>query len=161
VRIETYDEKQGIARATITEVRDPIERGFEVTDVPSRLAQVPAKTNERKIVAHVIASNRPLGILAQGQLVFIDAGSKQGVQVGNRFVVVHQGDVWRQNLTLREDLSGAERPDPHPVDDEEYPWEVVAEARVLYVRPQSCTAILTGSVRQVEPGNRVEMREGY
>ena len=48
--------------------------------------------------------------------------------------VVRRGDDWRQHLTLREDLSGAERPDPSPLKDDNYPEETVAEAIVLYVR---------------------------
>ncbi len=161
LRVETYDSDKRIAKATILDARDPIERGFEVTDMPSRLAQVAPKTNAKKIESRVIASNRPLGMYAQGQIVFIDAGSDQGVQVGNRFLVVRRGDDWRKHLTLREDLSGAERPDPTPVKDENYPEEAVAEALVLYVRPQSCTAVINASVTQVEPGDKVEMREGY
>jgi hypothetical protein len=161
VRVDNFDEKTKIAKATVVSAREPIERGFEITDVPNRLAQVPVKTNDRKVDAHVVAATRPLGIVATGQLVFIDAGEKKGVQPGNRFFVVRQGDEWRKHLTLREDMSGAERPDPHPIDDDELPWEVVAEILVLYVRPQSCTAIITASTVQVEPGDKVEMREGY
>jgi hypothetical protein len=161
LRIDSFDSDKRIARATIVDARDPIERGFEVTDVPATLAQVSPKTNAKKIESHVIASNRPLGVLGQGQLVFIDAGSDKGVQVGNRFLVVRRGDDWRKHLTLREDLSGAERPDPHPLKDSNYPEEAVAEAIVLYVRPQSCTALISVSVSQVEPGDKVEMREGY
>jgi hypothetical protein len=161
VRIDSFDEKHRIAKATITEARDVIERGFEVTDVPTRLAEVPVKTNDRKVEARVVASNRPLGILGLGQIVFLNAGEKAGVQVGNRFFVMRQGDDWRENLTLREDLTGGERADPKPLKRSEFPWEIVAEVRVLYVRPQSCTAVITSSLVQVEPGDRVEMREGY
>jgi hypothetical protein len=161
LRLDTFDEKQRIAKATVMAAREPIERGFEVTDVPSRLAQVPVKTNDQKIDAHVVAATRPLGILATGQVVFIDAGGKKGVQPGNRFFVVRQGDDWRQHLTLREDLTGAMRPDPTPIANEKLPWEVVAELLVLYVRPQSCTALITAATVQVEPGDKVEMREGY
>jgi hypothetical protein len=161
VRIESYDDKTRIAKATIVSARDPIERGFEVTDVPSRLAVVPAKTNDQKVEAQVVAATRPLGILSAGQLVFVNAGEKKGVQPGNRFFVVRRGDEWRKHLTLREDLSGAERPDPSPIDDDKLPWEVVAELLVLYVRPHSCTTLITASTAQVEPGDKVEMREGY
>jgi hypothetical protein len=161
LRVESYDDDKRIARATIVDARDPIERGFEVTDVPSKLAQVAPKTNAKKLEAHVVASNRPIGILAQNQIVFIDAGSEQGVSVGNRFLVVRRGDEWRKNLTLREDMSGAERPDPSPEKDSNYPDETVAEAIVLYVRPESCTALINASTTQVEPGDLVEMREGY
>lgn len=161
LRVQSYDEDKRMARAVIVEATDPIERGFEVTDVPRKLVQVPPKTNASKVKSEIVAATRPLGTLGQNQVVFIGAGSKQGVEVGNRFAVIRQGDAWRDNLSLREDLSGAERPSVNPPKGADYPVEVVAEARVIYVRPASCTALITESLHELKPGDRVEMREGY
>jgi hypothetical protein len=99
--------------------------------------------------------------LGENQLVFINAGSKKGVEAGNRFVVLRQGDPWRQNLYLKERMSGEERPDPSPLPDRAYPWAVVGEARVIYVREDTSTALLTSSIVELNPGDRVELREGY
>ncbi len=161
LKVTDYDDKRRIAKARITEAMDPIERGFEVTDVPLRMEKVPVRSNAVGVKAQIVAAPRPLGTLGQNQVVFISAGSKQGVEVGNRFVVVRQGDAWRDNLTLREHLTGAERPATNPLKGEDYPEEVVAEARVIYVRPESCTALITEALLEVSPGDRVEMREGY
>ncbi len=62
---------------------------------------------------------------------------------------------------MREDLTGAERPDRHPLDSSAYPPEQVAELRVLYVRPGSSTAVITSAQVDVNPGDRVEMQAGY
>lgn len=161
LKIVHFDERKKIARAVITEALDPIERGFEVSDIPRELAQVPPRTNTTSVRSEIVAATRPLGTLAQNQVVFIGAGSKQGVQVGNRFAVLRQGDVWRDNLTLREDLSGAERPARRPLKPTDYPEEVVGEARVIYVRPESCTALITEALTELSPGDSVEMRAGY
>ena len=161
VRIKSYDEDTRIARAVITEALEPIERGFQVTDVPRRLAQVPPKTNSRKVESKIIAAARPLGILGRNQLVFIDAGEKQGVEVGNRFLVIRQGDSWRRSLIRSELKTPAERPARNKPSDKKYPKETVGEVRVLYVRPESCTGIITGAVHEIEPGDRVEMPEGF
>ena len=48
-------------------------------------------------------------------------------------------------------------------------WFVVAEAadlapgevRALYVRPESSTGLITEAVVELNPGDRVELREGY
>ncbi len=161
LKVTDFDAKRGIAKALITEAMDPIERGFEVADVPRRLAQVAAKTNAVRVKSQIVAAPRPLGTLGQNQVVFIGAGEKQGVEVGNRFAVVRQGDPWRDSLTLREHLTGAERPASKPLKGEDYPEEVVAEVRVIYVRPESCTALITEALLELRPGDRVEMREGY
>ncbi len=161
VRIKSYDEDTRIARAVIVEALEPIERGFQVTDMPRRLAQVPPRTNSRKVESKILAAARPLGILGRNQLVFIGAGEKQGVQVGNRFLVVRQGDTWRRSLIRSEVKTPAERPARNRPDDSKYPKETIGEVRVLYVRPESSTGIITGSTQEIEPGDRVEMPEGF
>lgn len=161
LRVSSIDHDKRIARAVVTEALDPIERGFEVADVPRTLVDVPPKVSERKVEARIVSCVEPLGHLGQNQIVFIDAGSKQGVKVGNRFVVLRQGDAWRQSLFLKEKLSGESRPDAHPLDDDAYPWHAVGEARAIYVREESSTALITDSLVELSPGDRAELREGY
>lgn len=161
LRVKSYDPERHIARAVVTEALDPLERGFEVADVPRRLAAVPPKQNGQSQKMTIVAATRALSTLGNGQVVFLDKGSNQGVQVGNRLQVVRQGDPWRQNLMLREDLTGAERPETKPTKDSAYPPEDVAELRVLYVRPESATALITSTNVELIPGEHVEMRAGY
>jgi hypothetical protein len=161
LRVRSVDPDKRIARAAVVEAIDPIERGFEVANIPRTLADVPPKVNNKKVEARIVACTEPLGVLGQNQVVFINAGSKQGVEVGNRFVVVRRGDSWRQTLYLKETLSGEARPETHPLPDKAYPWEVVGEARAIYVREETSTALLTDTLVELNPGDRVEMREGY
>jgi hypothetical protein len=161
LRVLAYDRERHIARALVTEAFDPIERGYEVADVPHRLAAVPPRKNAQSAKMRIVAATRALSTLGSGQLVFLDKGGKHGLQVGNRLQVVRQGDTWRQNLTFREDLSGAERPDPAPLATSAYPPEDVAELRVLYVRPESATCLITSTTVELNPGEHVEMRAGY
>jgi hypothetical protein len=161
LQVESYDAKKRIARAIILEANDPIERGFEVADVPPKLMDVPPRPSNKKVTARIVAATRALGTLGENQMVFINAGSKQGVEVGNRFLVLRQGDPWRRNLTLREQWSGEDRPERHPLADDKYPWDVVGEVRALLVRPESSTGLITDALVELNPGDRVELREGY
>jgi len=161
LRVLTYDRDRHVARAVVAEAFDPIERGFEVADVPHRLAAVPPKKNGQNAKMRIVAATRALSTLGSGQLVFVDKGSKHGLVVGNRLQVVRQGDAWRQNLTFREDLSGAERPDPAPLAASAFPPEDIAELRVIYVRPESATCLITSTTVELNPGEHVEMRAGY
>ncbi|MCB9617413.1 MAG: LysM peptidoglycan-binding domain-containing protein [Sandaracinus sp.] len=159
VRLRTYDRERGIGRGTIIEALDPIERGFHIAPIPRRFESVPPRENVQELEAEVVASLRPTRIHADQQIVFVNAGSEQQVQVGNRFFVVRRGDEWRDSLTGGLDYGNqVESPDP---DDDLYPPEVVAEGRVVDVRQQTSTLLITGATREVAVGDRVEMRRGF
>jgi hypothetical protein len=159
VRLRSYDRERGIGRATITEAIDPIERGFHIAPIPRRFEAVPPRENAQELEAQVVASLRPTRIHADQQIVFIDAGREQHVQVGNRFFVVRRGDDWRDSLTGGQDY-GQQVDSPEP-DDDLYPPEVVAEGRVVDVREATSTLLITGSTREIAVGDRVEMRRGF
>ena len=159
VRIDGYDRERHLARATITEALEPIERGHRIAAMPRRFDEVAARRNDRDLTAHVAASLRPRTLLGDQQVVFLDVGAEQGVQVGNRLFVTRQGDVWRDEI----DGSALEpgRTVEQHREASQLPDEVVAEVRIVHVRPKTCTALVTASTREVGIGDRVEMRRGY
>lgn len=159
VRIDSYDDERRTARATIIEALDPIERGFRVAPVPRRFNMVPPQVSDRNLQSHVAASLRPHDLLGEQQIVFIPQGAENGVQLGNRFFIVEAGDRWRDELSGGAEAAGAEV--EAPPEPDAYPAEIVAEGRVVHVRPTSCTLMITRSVREVERGDRAEMRQGY
>ncbi len=161
VRLNSYDEDRSMGRAVITESLDPIERGFRVAPIPRRFDRVPPRENTQDLSASVVATLHPLRFSADQQLVFINVGEEQGVQLGNRFFVVRQRDEWRTNRQVGTEyygpvVDGA----PEPADDEYLP-EVVAEGRVVNVRPTTSTLMITRSVREVVHGDHLEMRRGF
>jgi len=159
VRIDTYDRERRNARATIVEALEPIERGHRVAAVPRRFDEVPPRRNERDLRAQIIASMRPRTLLGEQQVIFLNVGDEQGVATGNRLFVVRQGDDWRaQNAFI-----GFEPGSTAEVrrTAAEFPEEIVAEVRIVHVRPRTCTAIVTASTRELAVGDRAEMRRGY
>jgi hypothetical protein len=159
VRIETYDRERRNARATIVEALEPIERGHRVAAVPRRFDEVPPRRNERDLRAQIIASLRPRTLLGEQQVIFLDVGEEQGVAAGNRLFVVRQGDDWRATLGETDFEPGSTAEVRRSA--EEFPEEIVAEVRVVHVRPRTSTAIVTASTRELAIGDRVEMRRGY
>jgi hypothetical protein len=67
---------------------------------------------------------------------------------GNRLFVRRRRDMFREATDDRDDRPG-------------YPFEIVAELRVVEVRPRSSTCMITRSVTDVHTGDQVEMRRGY
>ncbi len=159
VRIDSYDAERRTARATIIEALDPIERGFRVAPMPRQFDLVPPRPADRDLETTVAATLRPRELLGDQQIVFVSVGREEGVALGNRFFVVRAGDVWRESLPAEPANAGAtEEAPPRP---SEYPSEIVAEGRVVHVRPHSATLMITRSVREVRVGDRAEMRQGY
>ena len=159
VRVNSYDPEHRTARATIIEALDPIERGYRVAAIPRRFDMVPPRAADRDIETHVAATLQPRELLGEQQIMFLPVGSEDGVQTGNRFFVVRAGDRWRTGLSSDPRTAGAAV--EAPAEPEDYPAEIVAEARVVYVRPNSSTAMITRSVYEVQVGDQAEMREGY
>jgi hypothetical protein len=159
VRIETYDAERHTARATIIEALDPIERGFRIAPIPRQFDLVPPVRSDRDLVTEIAATLRPRALIGEQQIVFVPVGSADGVRIGNRFFVVRAGDVWRSQLPHSPEGAGAvvEAPD----QPDAYPAEVLAEGRVVHVRPHSSTLMITRSVREVQIGDRAEMHRGY
>lgn len=159
VRIESYDEDRRTARATIIEALDPIERGFRVAPIPRRFDMVPPRVAAQDIESEVVATLRPRQLLGEQQIIFLPIGEEEGVQLGYRFFIVRAGDAWRDELSAgARDYAALE---DAPDEPEAYPAEIVAEARVVHVRPNSATLMITRSVLEIEIGDRAQARRGY
>lgn len=159
VRIDSYDEDRHTARATITEALDPIERGYRVAAIPRRFDLVPPSVADRDLESHVAATLRPRQLLGDQQVIFVPVGEEDGVRLGWRFLVVESGDRWRDELSGSPRGSGASVDAPD--EPEQYPAEIIAEGRVVHVRPNSATVMITRSTREVEMGDRAITRANY
>jgi hypothetical protein len=160
VLIRSFDAPHQVARATVTETIDPIERGMPVTLMERRFDIAPPKPNTQNVVAHIIASVMPRRLLAYGNVVFLDVGQGHGIAPGNRFFVVRRGDNWLDVLSRPADQMGNIMPIPR-YKREDMPKEVVAELRVVKVRKKVTIALITRSDTDVFQGDTVEMRVGY
>ena len=159
IELRSYDAERRLGRGTIVEALDPIERGYRVADMPRRLDLVQPVENAVNLQARVVAALRPHLMVGDYQVVFVNAGGEEGVRVGNRFFIVRQGDTWREDLPQGERAAGATLPGEGDLDT--YPEEIVAEGRVVNVRPHSAALIITRSTSEVVLGDRAEMRQGY
>lgn len=160
VLIQSYDAAKGVARASVTETIDPIERGMPVTLMERRFILEPPRPNRSNVIARIIGSTLPRQLLAYGNVVFLNVGRDKGIVPGNRFFVVRRGDNWQDVLTRPAEQMGNIMPIP-AYNPEDLPKEVVAEMRVVKVRKNVTIAVITRSNTDVFQGERVEMRIGY
>ncbi|MDQ3035063.1 MAG: LysM peptidoglycan-binding domain-containing protein [Myxococcota bacterium] len=158
VRVDSWDPERRTARVTITEALDPIERGYSVAAVPRRFEVVPPARSEIDVETRIVATLDSRELVGDQQIVFVSAGEEDGLRLGHRFFVVRSGDEWRDELQPAQRESATVEPPPEP---EVYPDEVIAEARVVALRPHSAGLLVTRATRSVRIGDRAELRRGY
>ena len=139
-----------VVTAQITDTWDEIHRGDLIgpanEDLRLKVAQRP---NDRTLDGVVLEMLVPyLTMVGEHQLVLVDRGSGDGVQVGNTFTVVRQQDL------------GGTLMDPKGGQDKRWPEESIATCMVVDVKDRACTCLMTRSIREVVRGDRMVMKAG-
>jgi hypothetical protein len=173
-KVESWDPKNRVARAQLTESLNVIERGAKIGPVGRRFDIVAPVRNEVELQAHVIAAMYPHALFGQNQVVFIDKGGKDGLVAGNRLFAIVQGDAYGQTLKGASTFAtsqvhyDADRPAtiaPNPAatghDDSKYPREVIGEIRVLRTRDHTAACLVIDYAREFETGQLFVARKGY
>lgn len=169
-RVNQWNPKDRIARATIIEAIDAIERGARVGPVARRFEVVPPVRNEKDIAGKILTSVQPHGIFGQNQIVFVDQGDEAGLKPGNRMFVIRKGDAWHatqttgssaKRIALEDDSPAATETVPKPRDPSRLPEEVLAELRVINVRKKTSMCVVIASKHEVEAGDRAVARKGF
>jgi hypothetical protein len=122
--------------------------------------------------ARVLSSLYPHEFVGQDQVVFVDRGENVGLVVGNRLFVLRRGDTWRRTLDnttamsrtrMRTDTPETVVVEEIPIHGEErkFPDEVIAELRVIRTHKYSALTVVVEATREVEPGDRAIVRNGY
>jgi hypothetical protein len=170
--VDNWDPQTRVARAKIVESLGVVERGERVGPLARRFQIVPPRRNDVDVQAHVLASIHPEEFYGKDQLVFIDKGEKDGLKPGNRLFIMRRGDAWRRTLV---NPSAGYRVSPEderkapPVeqtpgsrkDEQNYPDEVVGELRVITVRKDTATCMVTESKIEIDPYDLAVARKGY
>lgn len=142
--------KGNIARATIMDAPIAIERGDRVRPRERRQRVIDPKTNAKKIDGLIMAMvNHTTSLASDESLVYIDKGKKDGVVLGNRFLVLRHGDGYKPLLELK------------VTQDERYPAERVAEILVVDLREETCIGLVRTLRKELQIGDRVTMLPGY
>ena len=171
-KIDQWDAQDRVARARIVESLNVIERGAKVGPLDRSFNWVPPKRNEVDVQARVLASLHPNEFFGENQIVFINKGEEAGLKIGNRLFVMRRGDAWRQSLVEPHagDRVSADDETPMPPmeqtpgsrsDEGNYPEEVVAEMRVIALKKDTATCLLTQSRVEIESFDRAVARKGY
>lgn len=139
--------KKPMVGAVITRSYEEIFRGDLLTAAFDHISRLSPRRNEVDLEGIIVAYFDDGTMVGEQHYIFIDAGKEDGVQRGNRFVVQIRGDGMED--------------DPDTEELEEYPWETVGEAMVVEAHEETCLAVVTRSIRELNIGMRVQMIKGY
>ncbi len=135
---------------------EEVQRGDRVRTWEAPEKKVAPRPNAADVAGHIVqAVNSALTTFGEANQVFIDRGSADGVQEGNTFAVVRQGDglsnVW---VTQSYTAGDQGRRSAHA----EVPEENVGLLLVVDTREHLSTAVVVKAIRELQPGDIVEMR---
>jgi hypothetical protein len=146
-----------MASIVVTRSNEEITRGDRARIWTDEVLQVAPKANTRE-VSGVIVTSVESGVTTLGEAdrVYIDKGEADGVEVGNTFQVVRKGDglgaIGASRAGWVAGAAGAR------AADVKTPNESIGTLLVISVKNHLSTTIVMRSYREMEIGDRVEMR---
>jgi LysM repeat protein len=136
--------------AQIVASSDEIRRGDKVAAGGEQLkVNVTARPNGKDLKGYVVSALVPyLTIMGEESKLLVDRGSADGVEPGNTFTIIRQTDPNKSIL----DVNGDE--------DLSLPIQDIATCMAVTVKEHVSTCVLVRSIKEVVPGDRMEMRTG-
>lgn len=172
VRVDRYNRNTGMAKVTIIESLDVVERGNLIGPVQRQFLSVPPVASDKNLEASIISSLYPNEVFADAQVLFIDKGKADGVYPGMRFFALERKDKWVESLKTttefartrsRTDIDEMAQVDKIPTGgpEEDYPDETYAEIRVLTVRENTAACMVVASKHEIERDAYLVARKGF
>jgi hypothetical protein len=140
-----------LVTAQVSDTWEPIERGDLVGPYGERVVdRIAVKPNSKALKGNIITAILPfLTLTGEHHLLIVDKGSSDGVAVGNTFSIVRNDNAAGRRLLDEKDEKSKTLPD-----------EVIGTCMVTEVKERTSNCLLTNSLREIAPGERVEMRVG-
>ena len=140
----------------IERVFEEVERGDLVRPWVAQDKRIAPRPNAADVVGRIVqAVNRSLTEFGEAHEVFIDRGEADGVQEGNTFAVVRQGDGLSNAMVVGSYTAGKQGKLSAKA---EVPEENVGLLLVIDAREHISTAVVVKSIRELQAGDFVEMR---
>jgi hypothetical protein len=122
-----------------------ISRGDLLIPFEKQLSVVQHVKADRDLVATIIGSLLGHFDFGESHYVFLNKGASDGIRTGNRLYVYQRGPGL--------DTQWRKKPD-------DIPWRRVGRVRVVDVKEEFSTAVITDSKREISIGDRLEMYQG-
>ncbi len=167
-RLRVASVQENTSTAEVVHSCDYIERGDIVqpfTPRPAPHYKAAVKFDQfappsGKAKAMVVETPRFGALAGTGNIVYVNLGAKQGVQVGNYFRIFryqdnHHDEVYE--ISKADYMTFGFGSAPRPYGWSELPRDVLGEGIVLRVGPNAATILVTDSLRDIYVGDYVEI----
>jgi LysM repeat protein len=135
---------------------EEIERGDLARPYVAQEKRVAPRPNTADVNGYIVGdSSKEISELGESNLVYIDRGSADGVQEGNTFAVVRRGDGLNESMVSAKSMSGGSQ--GAMASKVNVPKENVGLLLVTDTSEHVSTAVVVKSVRELSPGDAVEM----
>jgi hypothetical protein len=138
------------ARALLIETHEEIERGQKVGPLLTTFKSVPAVAPKVDLQGSIVAMLAADQLIGQGEVVFLDIGSKAGVVIGNRLTVVRRGDAYESSRGTSVGIGQ---------DDRRFPARGLGEVVVVEVGKNISIGLVTLAVQEFGIGDLVMMQK--
>ena len=143
--VERGDDEQ-LLKALITTSAQEMQRGDLVFANSESLLEVNPTKNLVDLEGVIIDSIADISEFGQHHMVFINVGSEEGVQVGNRLAVARRGDGLMKFSSIK---------------DSKMPLEPVGELMIIATQAHTASALITRSTLELRKGDQVLMLRNY
>jgi hypothetical protein len=144
------------ATVQIERTFEEIERGDLVRPWIAQEKRIAPRANGSDVLGRIVQNVNPgLSTYGEYQEVFIDRGIDDGVEEGNTFAVLRQGDGLNQTFVTRSYTGGTQGARAAGVA---VPEENIGLLLVVDARDHLSTAVVIKSIRELQAGDLVEMR---
>jgi hypothetical protein len=138
---------------------EEIERGDLVRPWVAQEKRVTPRPNTTDVSGFIVGdTTKEISDMGESNVVYIDRGSADGVQEGNTFAVVRKGDGLNESMVSAKAKSAGKQGEAAAKVDT--PTENVGLLLVTDTSEHVSTAVVIKSVREISPGDAVEMRAG-
>jgi hypothetical protein len=138
------------ARGVITDANDVIERGALVGPVQRNFRNVQPTPNQNNLRGTIVAQLTADQLIGQGEVVFIDLGTANGVERGNRLFVIRRGDAYDMEMGPRGNVGQ---------DDPDFPARAIGEIVVVQTGENLSVGLVTLALQGMGRGDHVLMRK--
>ncbi|HEX2657458.1 MAG TPA: LysM peptidoglycan-binding domain-containing protein [Polyangia bacterium] len=141
--------EHAIASGHLVNLAGPVERGYRVGPLMQQRRPMAIKPNAVQLKAQIAASMDPNFLLGTETYVVLNRGHRHGVEPGNRFLILRQGDG------LKDVLEDWDSSDPG------FPEYAVAEILAVDVGESTTVGWISRGNRELHVGDTAELRRGY
>jgi LysM repeat protein len=134
-------DSEGLVTAKIIETFDIVSRGDLVTPKEDIPEYIPFKPSESQLNGYIVAGRESRASFGQGDVVYLDMGTKQGVETGNTFVVYREGETVKDKKSKRK---------------YKLPSTTIGRLLVLHPKADSSIAIILDSAKEMKLGETIK-----